>query len=89
MGVSRHAGLDVGLFDTALTEDDFHRTFQSLADATSPDRQRSKKQYEDSTKAAVAGAFKFAQEKRSQGWTRQDAAASLKSMLESDTGDEQ
>jgi hypothetical protein len=31
MGVSRHKGLDVGLFDTALTEEDFQRTFQGLA----------------------------------------------------------
>jgi len=30
MGVSRHKGLDVGLFDTALTEDDFKATFQGL-----------------------------------------------------------
>ena len=32
MGVSRHKGLEVGLFDTALTEDDFKETFGSLAD---------------------------------------------------------
>jgi hypothetical protein len=32
MGVSRHKGLEVGLFDTALTEDDFKKTFGSLAD---------------------------------------------------------
>ena len=31
MGVSRHKGLDVGLFDTALTEDDFRATFEGLA----------------------------------------------------------
>lgn len=31
MGVSRHEGLDVGLFDTTLTEDDFQATFQNLA----------------------------------------------------------
>jgi len=30
MGVSRHKGLDVGLFDTALTEADFQRTFEGL-----------------------------------------------------------
>jgi len=30
MGVSRHKGLDVGLFDTALTEEDFQRTFEGL-----------------------------------------------------------
>jgi hypothetical protein len=33
MGVSRHAGLDVGLFDTALTEQDFQATFEGLAAA--------------------------------------------------------
>jgi len=33
MGVSRHKGLDVGLFDTALTEEDFQRTFEGLAEA--------------------------------------------------------
>ncbi|MCC6424842.1 MAG: GIY-YIG nuclease family protein [Phycisphaerales bacterium] len=32
MGVSRHKGLDVGLFDTALSEEDFQRTFQGLAE---------------------------------------------------------
>ena len=42
----------------------------------------------DSVKAIVEGAKKFAQDKKSQGWTKQDAAASLKKMLESDTGDE-
>ena len=31
MGVSRHKGLDVGLFDTALTEEDFKATFEALA----------------------------------------------------------
>lgn len=31
MGVSRHKGLDVGLWDTALTEEDFQATFQGLA----------------------------------------------------------
>jgi hypothetical protein len=31
MGRSRHKGLDVGLFDTALTEEDFQRTFKDLA----------------------------------------------------------
>ncbi len=31
MGVSRHNGLDVGLFDTALTEEDFKATFEGLA----------------------------------------------------------
>ena len=31
MGVSRHKGLDVGLFDTALTEEDFQATFEGLA----------------------------------------------------------
>ncbi len=31
MGVSRHKGLDVGLFDTALTEEDFASTFQELS----------------------------------------------------------
>ena len=30
MGVSKHKGLDIGLFDTALTEEDFQATFQSL-----------------------------------------------------------
>jgi hypothetical protein len=47
------------------------------------------KQYRDSTKAIVAGALEFAKEKTAQGWTRRDAAASLKRMLESDTGDEE
>lgn len=32
MGVSRHAGLDVGLWDTALSEDDFKATFESVVD---------------------------------------------------------
>ncbi|MCE9607491.1 MAG: hypothetical protein K8U03_21600 [Planctomycetia bacterium] len=32
MGVSRHAGLQRGLFDTTLTEDDFKSTFEGLAD---------------------------------------------------------
>jgi len=32
MGVSRHKGLDVGLFDTALTEEDFKATFVGLAE---------------------------------------------------------
>jgi hypothetical protein len=32
MGVSRHEGLDVGLFDTALTEEDFQATFEGLAE---------------------------------------------------------
>lgn len=32
MGVSRHKGLDVGLFDTALTEEDFQATFGGLAE---------------------------------------------------------
>lgn len=31
MGVSRHKGLDVGLFDTVLSEEDFSRTFQNIA----------------------------------------------------------
>jgi hypothetical protein len=31
MGVSRHKGLDVGLFDTALSEEDFQATFTGLA----------------------------------------------------------
>ena len=31
MGVSRHAGLDVGLWDTALTEQDFKDTFEGIA----------------------------------------------------------
>jgi hypothetical protein len=31
MGVNRHAGLDVGLFDTALTEADFQTTFERIA----------------------------------------------------------
>lgn len=30
MGVSRHKGMDVGLFDTALTEEDFKATFEGL-----------------------------------------------------------
>lgn len=32
MGVSRHKGLVVGLFDTALTEEDFQATFAGLAE---------------------------------------------------------
>jgi len=31
MGVTRHKGTDVGLFDTALTEEDFKATFEALA----------------------------------------------------------
>ncbi len=31
MGVSRHEGLDTGLWDTALTEEDFKTTFEGLA----------------------------------------------------------
>ena len=30
MGVSRHKGLDVGLYDTALTEEDFRATFEGV-----------------------------------------------------------
>lgn len=33
MGVSKHKGLDVGLFDTALTEEDFKATFENLAES--------------------------------------------------------
>jgi hypothetical protein len=32
MGVSRHKGMDVGLFDTALTEEDFKATFEGLVE---------------------------------------------------------
>lgn len=32
MGVSRHKGLDVGLFDTALTAEDFKATFEGLVE---------------------------------------------------------
>lgn len=32
MGVSRHRGMEVGLFDTALTEEDFRATFAGLAE---------------------------------------------------------
>ena len=32
MGVSKHKGLEVGLFDTALTEEDFNATFGSLTE---------------------------------------------------------
>jgi len=32
MGVTRHKGLDVGLFDTALTEEDFEATFEGLGE---------------------------------------------------------
>ena len=32
MGVNRHAGLDTGLWDTALTEEDFKATFEGLAE---------------------------------------------------------
>lgn len=31
LGISRHKGLDRGLWDTALTEEDFHATFTGLA----------------------------------------------------------
>jgi hypothetical protein len=31
MGVSRHKGLERGLWDTALTEEDFQATFEGLA----------------------------------------------------------
>jgi hypothetical protein len=31
MGVNRHAGLEVGLWDTALSEEDFQMTFEKLA----------------------------------------------------------
>ena len=31
MGVSRHKGFDVGLWDTALTEGDFKATFEGVA----------------------------------------------------------
>ena len=31
MGVSRHKGMDVGLYDTALTAEDFKATFEALA----------------------------------------------------------
>jgi len=31
MGVSRHKGMEVGLFDTVLTEEDFEATFKGLA----------------------------------------------------------
>jgi hypothetical protein len=30
MGVSRHQRMEVGLFDTALTEEDFQATFEGL-----------------------------------------------------------
>jgi hypothetical protein len=46
--------------------------------------QRPKKQYSESTKAIVADALKFAEEKRQQGWTRADAAADLHKMLTDD-----
>ncbi len=32
MGINRHKGLEVGLFDTALTEADFQATFKGLAE---------------------------------------------------------
>lgn len=32
MGVSRHKGMDVGLFDTVLTEEDFKATFEGLVE---------------------------------------------------------
>lgn len=32
MGISRHKGLDVGLFDTALTEEDFQASFKGLVE---------------------------------------------------------
>ena len=41
----------------------------------------------DRAKTAVANALKWAAEKRAEGWTKQDAAASLKTMLESDNPD--
>ena len=47
------------------------------------------KKYSKKVTEIVAAAQKFAEEKRSQGWTRQDAAAKLKKMLESDTGSDE
>ena len=32
MGVSRHKGLDMGLWDTALTEEDFKATFEQVVE---------------------------------------------------------
>jgi hypothetical protein len=40
-----------------------------------------RRRYKKSTRALVAAAFRFAEEKRAKGWTREDAAASLKRML--------
>lgn len=36
MGVSRHKGMEVGLFDTALTEEDFQATFERDKDPADP-----------------------------------------------------
>jgi hypothetical protein len=36
MGVSRHKGMGVGLFDTALTEEDFKATFEALGKVVKP-----------------------------------------------------
>ena len=46
----------------------------------------SRKRYSKKTKEIVAAAKKFAADKRAAGWSRADAAASLKKMLESKTG---
>ncbi len=45
------------------------------------------KQYSDSSNAIVQRAMEFAEEKKAQGWTKDDAANALKNMLKSDTGD--
>jgi hypothetical protein len=42
---------------------------------------RPRKEYKESTRAIVAAALKFAQEKQAMGWTKQDAARELKRML--------
>lgn len=42
MGLSRHDGLQIGLFDTALSEEDFQRTFEGLADETALSGERPK-----------------------------------------------
>jgi hypothetical protein len=48
---------------------------------------RKTKMASEKTKAIVEAAFKFVEEKRAEGWTREDFLNSLKAMLDSDTGE--
>lgn len=36
MGVERHRPLEIGLWDTALTEEDFRQTFEDIAPKSAP-----------------------------------------------------